>query len=213
MFDKAIEWAQKHYPKEHRHMMRLWSASWRISKPLTIIGALTISAPIAVGTFFAGKFIGTTNIYMPTPATPALNENQFKSARWEPLSNQEIIALHEAWREFPPQRVNILCAIPACADLAESIFNVATGLHWKVAYESTYMTDENGIHQGIELWSWPQAGQSEIRDKLANTIEHATNGRLLISTHENTWNGAPLPDKQMPPDFGLQFNLVIGRLK
>jgi|SRR5580700_2218167 hypothetical protein len=202
------------FPKEHRMVMRLWRFSWRHSRIISIIALVVLTLPgLAVG-FIVGKSISTTNIYIPAAPSSANGNSAVAPSKWEPLSVQETTALHQAWRDFPSQHLGVFCAIPACADLAESIFNVATGLHWKASYQSTYMTDDAGIRPGLEIWSWPQAGQDVVRDKIANAIEHATNGRLLISSHEYSWKGdAPLPNAQVPPDFGLQINLIIGRLK
>jgi hypothetical protein len=214
--EQVHNWTKNTFPKEHRMVRHLWRASWRISPTISMIAVAALTIPgLAVG-FVVGKSIGTTNnnIYVPGPVVPPNGNAQSVPNKWEPLSVQEITALHEAWRDFPVQHFGVFCAIPACADLAESIFNVAIGLHWKASYQSTYMTDDAGIHPGLEIWSWPQAGQAAVRDKIANAVEHATNGRLLISSHEYTWQGdSPLPNAQMPPDFGLQINLIIGRLK
>lgn len=47
-------------------MMRLWTASWRISRPLTIVAAaVMIAIGSAIG-FIVGKQFSITNIYMPT---------------------------------------------------------------------------------------------------------------------------------------------------
>lgn len=54
------------------------------------------------------------------------------------------------------------------------------------------------------IWSYPEV--IETRNKLADAIEHATNGRLKISRHE--WPAAPVP-----ADILNGINLVIGRLK
>jgi hypothetical protein len=87
--------------------------------------------------------------------------------------------------------------------LAESIYDVAKGLDWPAVYGSTYFQD-NGIHPGIEIWSYPEKKQE--RDKIAVAIEDATKGRLQISLHE--WPAAPVE-----PDILDGINLVLGRFK
>jgi hypothetical protein len=122
--------------------------------------------------------------------------------RWEPLSSQEALALRDNWRNIAPVKLGVLCAIPACADLAESIYDTAHDLDWPAIYASTYMND--GIKTGVEIWSYPEV--IDTRNKLADAIEHATNGRLKISRHE--WPAAPVA-----ADILNGINLVIGRLK
>jgi hypothetical protein len=70
-------------------------------------------------------------------------------------------------------------------------------------YASNYFMD-NGIQQGIEIWSYHE--QAEMRDRIANTMERATNGRLRVSSHE--W-----PNNTTAPEQVKDINLVIGRLK
>lgn len=126
--------------------------------------------------------------------------------RWEPLSPDETLALRKDWRAISAEHLGVLCAIPSCSDLAESIYDVAKGLDWPAIYASTYFSDD-GIHPGIEIWSY--SGKAEIRDKIANSLEHATNGRLKISSHEWPWQG----DQPINPSMGRTINLVVGRLR
>jgi hypothetical protein len=88
--------------------------------------------------------------------------------------------------------------------LAESIYDTAHDLNWPALYASTYFMD-HGIQPGIEIWSYPEV--IDTRNKLADSMEHATNGRLKISRHQ--WDSAPT----LPPDILNGINLVIGRLK
>lgn len=69
MYDKAIEWARKRYPKEHQFMMRLWRASWRISPTISVIAIAIVSIPALVVGFTAGKMVGTTNIINNIPGS------------------------------------------------------------------------------------------------------------------------------------------------
>src|ERR1700722_8714213 len=178
MYDKAIELAKKRYPREWRHMRRLWALSWRIAPGFMGVALFVLVLIVGVPSFLIGRQFGTTNIYnnIPVSALTPTNDNRTTGDKWQPLSGQEIVALRASWRELPVQHFGVLCAIPACADLAESVYGVAHALDWPAAYQSTYMTDATGIHAGIEIWSWPQAGQDVIRDKIANAIERATNG-------------------------------------
>lgn len=66
MWETAINYVKVNYPKEHRHIIRLWKTAWGISKPLSSLAILLITIPGLLIGFFGGKFIGTTNIYMPT---------------------------------------------------------------------------------------------------------------------------------------------------
>jgi hypothetical protein len=209
MLDKASDWLRKRFPRESQHMIRLWAASWRISRPITIAAIILISIPAAVVAFFVGKqFTITTtntNIYMPPNTVPQPAQVEHISKRqWQPLSSQEAIALRANWRAFGPQHLGVLCAIPACADLAESIYDVAKDdLDWPAIYASTYFADT--INSGIEIWSYH--GAVGMRDKIADSLEQATNGRLKISSHE--WPNQTPPTTEM----ANTINLVIGRFK
>jgi hypothetical protein len=209
MFDKAVDWAKKRYPKEHRYMMRLWRASWKISPIISIGAVLILSAPAAIIGFTIGKMFGTTNIYnnIPAPGPTPSNNDRTVADRWEPLSAEETLELRKEWRALPAEHLAVLCAIPACADLAESIYDLAKGLDWPAAYQASYMTDDTGIHTGIEIWSY--APSASARDKIADAIEHATNGRLKISSHEYTWqDNAAIP---LPANLANSVNIIIGR--
>jgi hypothetical protein len=122
--------------------------------------------------------------------------------RWEPLSAQETAALRAQWRNFSPEHFSVLCAIPECTDLAESIYDVAHDLNWTGIYASAYFMD-NGIMPGIEILSYPT--KKATRNKIADSIERATNGRLKISSHE--WDTAPSPEN------ANDVNLIVGRMK
>jgi hypothetical protein len=98
--------------------------------------------------------------------------------------------------------LSVLCAIPACADLAESIFQISHSMSWPGYYEGAYFTD-NGIQQGIEIWSYEKKAQP--RDRIAAALERTTHSRLQVASH--TWEGQP------PPENANDINLIIGRLK
>jgi hypothetical protein len=70
MYERAVDWVTRRYPKEHQYMMRLWRASWRISRPLTILAVVGISVPALVVGFTVGKMMGTTNIINNIAASP-----------------------------------------------------------------------------------------------------------------------------------------------
>jgi hypothetical protein len=124
---------------------------------------------------------------------------------WEPLSAREALALRDNWRNLEKLKLGVLCAVPACVELAETIFDTAHGLDWPAVYATSYFMD-NGIQPGIEIWSYPAV--NDKRDKIADAIEHATNGRLRISRHQ--WEE---PLMKLPPEIENGINLVIGRLK
>ena len=48
MLDAAHKYLREKYPKEHRHMMRLWTLSWRISRPLTVVAVVVIVAIVVI---------------------------------------------------------------------------------------------------------------------------------------------------------------------
>ena len=121
---------------------------------------------------------------------------------WTPLSEKEETALREELRKMPPEKLDVLCGIPACADLAEAIFDTTQGMKWTGAYSSSYFMD-TGIHPGIEIWSF--AKKQNERDRIVAAIERATNGRLKISSH--TWPTNPQPESEN------DINLVVGRFK
>jgi hypothetical protein len=208
MLDTVIAWAKARFAKEHRYMMRLWRASWKASRSLTGAAVAVICIAGLVIGFIFGKWAGTTNIYnniaVPAPSAPASQTKAEISNRWEPLSTQEIISLRERWRGFEPVHLGVLCAIPACADLAQSIFDVANDFSWPAVYSANYFSD--GIHPGIEIYSWKQ--NTTLRDKLANALEVATNGRLKLLSRE--WSGDPPVTN---PPMSDNINIVIGRLK
>jgi hypothetical protein len=72
MWETAVKLVRARYPKEHRYMMRLWTASWKISKLISIAAIAALTVPGAISGFFIGKFAGTTNIYnnIPIPNIP-----------------------------------------------------------------------------------------------------------------------------------------------
>src|SRR5882724_2039847 len=69
MLEQAHKYFKDRYPKEHRHMMRLWSLSWRASKPLCVAAILILSTPAVFLGFFIGRQTTTTNIIMPSTIT------------------------------------------------------------------------------------------------------------------------------------------------
>jgi hypothetical protein len=122
--------------------------------------------------------------------------------RWEPLSSGESTGLRTELRKMTAEKLNVLCAIPACADLAESLYAAVHDAGWSGNYEGGYMTDA-GIKPGMEIWSYP--AKSEARNNIIGAIERATNGRLRIAPHQ--WDGTPMPEQ------ANDINLVVGRLK
>ena len=112
------------------------------------------------------------------------------------------MALRSEFRGLSPERLSVLCAIPACADLAESIYSVAPDLNWPGNYEGWYLTD-SGIKQGIEIWSYPP--KVDARQKIVEAIERSTKARLKVS--QRVWDNTPMPE------HATDINLVIGRLR
>jgi hypothetical protein len=207
----ATMWATQVGPKEAVSNLSEWAVKFGIENPPEWLKAKSVDrvvrrrAAIILGILLlVGGFIGGMafddylHSRLPRP------QSQHQANRWEPLSTQETLALQEIWRGLPPNQLHVLCAIPACADLAQSVYDAAKGLDWPAVYEGSYFTDENGIHAGIEIWSYRE--QSEMRDKIANAMERATSGRLQISSHE-------YPNYTPPPSIAKQINLVIGRLR
>jgi hypothetical protein len=69
--DKAIEIAKTRFPQETRYMMRVWGASWRFSKTISILAIVLLSIPAVLIGFTVGKFAGTTNNYINVPSGTA----------------------------------------------------------------------------------------------------------------------------------------------
>ena len=97
MFDRIGDWTTKQYPKESRHTKRLWVASWRRSKVITVGALVVLIIPSLCGGVFLGKFLGTTNNYITNniPTTPQPNlvtPETTKSESIAMLSDLDIIA-------------------------------------------------------------------------------------------------------------------------
>lgn len=128
--------------------------------------------------------------------------HEFARNRWEPLSDKEALALRSELRKIPAERLSVLCGYAGCTDLADSIFSVAHDLNWPGNYEGMYFSD-SGIRLGIEIWSYSK--KADVRSKITEAVERATNGRLKIN--QETW-----PDPASPEQADA-INLVIGRAK
>jgi hypothetical protein len=206
----TIMWASQVGPHQAVSNLSLWAQKFGIENPPEWLkaksadrlwrrrAAFSFAALLLIGGFMGGIAFSDYLRPIPEPRLPPTN-------RWQPLSSQETTALREDWRSFSPQRLGVLCAIPACADLAESIYDVAQGLNWPAIYASTYFMDHD-IQAGIEIWSYPE--KAADRDKIASSIEHATQGRLRISSQ--AW---PKSEAPLLPDTANGINLVIGRPK
>jgi hypothetical protein len=70
MLETAHKYFREKYPKEYRHMLRLWTLSWRTSRPLTTVAVLLLVGGGLVGGIFLGKQFSSTNIYMPPQTSP-----------------------------------------------------------------------------------------------------------------------------------------------
>ena len=171
------------------------SEQWKRRK-LRVSGALGIVGLLVVGIFTAGMVV-QKELSGYTPSGPARPANF-----WAPLSDQEKVALRDQLRKMPPEKLNVLCGIPSCADLSESIIELTESMQWTGTYSSSYFMD-NGIQHGIEIWAYPV--KQKDRDDVAAAIEHATNGRLKVSSR--LWPGEPMPENRN------DLNLVIGRFK
>jgi hypothetical protein len=178
---QAVELADRFWPEERRHQFLKW---------LCVFG-------FAIGSFQAFDHVNAD--LKSVRAQPGYIAN-----RWPALTSNESQSLRDEWRGLPSRKLGILCGIPSCSDLAESLYDVARGLDWPAVYATTYFQDD-GIHTGIEIWSYPE--RISDRDRIAIAIEHATKGRLKISTHE--WPGQP----GLASNILGGINLVIGRFK
>jgi hypothetical protein len=71
MFDWK-KYLRERFPREHRHMMRLWRFSWRRSRLITLAAFLALSVPGAFVGFLAGKQMNNVSItnVMPTAVAP-----------------------------------------------------------------------------------------------------------------------------------------------
>lgn len=174
---------------------QVWLAQWG-SRRLRIVGVVFAASLLFMGSFTAGM-LTEEKLTEGRSAQIGRSANQ-----WEPLSDGETIALRSELRKLPPEKLSVLCAVPACADLADSIFQISYSMGWLGNYESSYLTD-HGIQQGIEIWSHP--AKAVARDAIVAALERGTNGRLKIAAH--TWPEFPAPE------HANDINLVIGRLK
>jgi hypothetical protein len=98
--DAAIEWARETFPKELRYMKRLWIASWRISKTISVLTLVALSIPAGVGGFVIGRFAGTTvnnnSIANPPPiininSPPAVPQPRGTTDTISDLSDRDIL--------------------------------------------------------------------------------------------------------------------------
>ena|ERR1700730_2192681 len=179
--ERAIEFADAIWPQDRRHRLLKW---------LCVIG-------FVVASFQAFDRVNTE-------LKNARAQPGYVANRWPPLSSVERAALRDELRSLPSRQLGVLCAIPSCSDLAESIYDVAKDLDWPARYVTTYFQD-GGINFGIEIWSYPE--KVFDRDKIAVAVEHATKGRLKISSR--AWPAAP----SLPPDALNGINIVIGRMR
>jgi hypothetical protein len=201
--EQLHSFTRNQFPKEHRMVMRLWRFSWRHSRIISIIALAVLTLPgLAIG-FIVGKQMNSVviNNTIPSPNSTVSAPKQ-STNYWEPLTPDEIVALRIEFRKMPPEHLNVLCAIPACADLADSLFALVHDLNWTGYFEGAYMSD-SGIKAGIEIWSFP--GKADSRIKIVEAIERSTKGRLRISSQQ--WKETP------DPVYGNDINLVIGRVK
>jgi hypothetical protein len=79
------EFFAKTFPQEWDAMRRFWRIAWRISRAISIMAAIGISVPAAIGAFLVGKWTGTTNIYNnisapPPPPDASASSNAISSA-------------------------------------------------------------------------------------------------------------------------------------
>jgi hypothetical protein len=200
-----------------------WRKVWEERSLISLHRPIFVAFGLVVGLLTATMIGGVEYAWFSNSITSRDNEIRIKNAtienlqnqpnklseqsspRWQPLSAQEALSLRDNWRGLEKLPLGVLCAIPACIDLAESVFDTARGMDWPAKYFTSYFMD-SGIQPGIEIWSYPE--MADKCNKIADTIEHATNGRLKISRHQ--WE-APLAP--LPPDMANMINLVIGRIK
>jgi hypothetical protein len=174
------EWTDAWWPPEKRHRVLKW---------LCVFG------------FVVASFQAYDNVNNRLrEAQKTSLETKYAANRWEPLTNDEAVALRAELKKLPAARLSVLCAYAGCADLADSIFTVAHDLNWSGTFEGGYMTD-GGIKPGIEIWSYRKT--ADARNSIADAIERATKGRLKVSPHE--WNGQPMSEHES------DVNLIIGR--
>jgi len=176
---------------------RGWLSEQWNSRRLRVWGAVAFGALLVIGIFTGGMVVGQRLSESAPPSIPIRPANH-----WPPLSDKETLALREEFRKLRPEKLTVLCAIPACADLAESIFDVSRGMNWTGGYASSYFMDD-GIQPGIEIWSFPK--KERERDSILTAIERATNGRLKISPRKWSLESAPENENDI--------NVVVGRLK
>src|SRR5438876_814268 len=105
-------WAQKFGIENPPEWLRQKAASRTVRQ----LAAAGLGMLLLLGGFAGGMVF---NDYLRgTDATNSLRQ----SSRWEPLSPEERRSLRNDLRIWAPERLNVLCAIPACADLSESAY-------------------------------------------------------------------------------------------
>lgn len=68
MWEKVLAFLKMRYPREHQHLLRLWKASWRLSKPICVVAIAILAIPGLVIGYFVGRQTTTTNVYVPLQA-------------------------------------------------------------------------------------------------------------------------------------------------
>jgi hypothetical protein len=185
-------WVKKFGIEDPPQWLKQKSADRKVRRwALIALGCLLV-----IGGFLGGMIF---NDYL-RPQTSTIEETSRN--RWEPLSGTEAAALRSELRKISAQHLSVLCAIPACADLAESLFSVTKDLKWDGTYEATYFS--GGIGVGVALWSYSQ--KREDRQRIIGAIEAATKGRLKVSSNE--W-----PTPSSPSETASHLSLVIERIK
>jgi hypothetical protein len=174
-----------------------WLKAKSVDRTVQRRAAIVLAGLLVFGGFMGG--MAFEDYLRPPQSTQA---PVYSANRWEPLTADETLALRKELRSLPPEKLSILCAFAGCTDLADSVFTVAHALHWTGNFEGAYLTD-NGIKQGIEIWSFPQ--KADARNKIAEALERATKGRLTVASQQ--WDQSPAPE------MANDINLVIGRLR
>jgi hypothetical protein len=123
------------------------------------------------------------------------NKTVSASPRWRPLSADEQRAMRDRLRSLPPLEMNVMCSVPTCYDLAESLKSAFDDLQWKGGLHTSYWSE--GVSTGIELWS-----SDDSALPVASAIESASKGRLKVA-----YKRYPLPASEV-----RENNLVVGRL-
>jgi hypothetical protein len=147
----------------HWHQLKGWLTSinpnWIVAAVITALAAIILSPVV-------------------TPPQRTSSPTQPLSYRWAPLNEDEQLSLRISLKTAPkPGPFRVICLSSDCRDLANSFVSVFHGVGWDIGSEiaGLYTTPV-----GISLYL-----KDEHDHLLANLIEKATKGRLVVEVRKS----------------------------